>query len=167
MEKNSDKPENTLRPLDFVTSIILFLISIFIVWESMHINQEVGGPIYSSPGLMPLFLGFMMLLCSVLLFIRSVKKVGISGNLRDFKDWFAATMKTGDTTNILMGIGALAVFTFILLPRLPFLLSSFIFLVLLMKILKAGSYLKITIISIIVSVSVFTLFQIIFKVPLP
>ncbi|SDN09964.1 tripartite tricarboxylate transporter TctB family protein [Bacillus sp. OK048] len=159
--------ETQIKHLDFISSICLFLISSYIIGESLRIHGEVGGPMYASPGLLTLFLGSMLLLCSVLLFIKSLKKVGFSANVRGVRRWLGEFIKSKETKRMLLGILILGFFVFFLLPRFPFLLSSFIFLFILMKVMDAGSILKITIISICVSGSIFTLFQIIFKVPLP
>ena len=159
--------EANIKHLDFISAICLFLVSGYIIWDSWRIHEDVGGPLYASPGLLTLFLGTMIALCSVLLFIRCLKNVGISGNIRAFSQWFTEFIKMKETLNTLLGIGILALFVFILLPRFPFLISSFIFTFILMKVMEAGSILKITIISACVSGSIFTLFQIIFKVPLP
>ena len=159
--------EANIKHLDFISAICLFLVSVYIIWDSWRIHEDVGGPLYASPGLLTLFLGTMIALCSVLLFIRCLKNVGISGNIRAFTQWFTEFIKMKETLNTLLGIGILALFVFILLPRFPFLISSFIFTFILMKVMEAGSILKITIISACVSGSIFTLFQIIFKVPLP
>lgn len=167
MEKQIAMTEEQPKHFDFISSICLFLIAVYIVFESIKISNEVGGPLYSSPGLLPLFLGSMLLLCSVLLFARSLKKTGISGNISTLKAWFAEVSKSKDTMNMLIGIVILGVFTFFLMPTFPFLISSFIFMVVLMKVLDAGSYWKVIIISACVSATVYTLFQIIFKVPLP
>ena len=159
--------EGKVRHLDFVSSIFLFLFSVYVIWESLIIYKNVGGPMYSSPGLMTLIIGSMLLLSSVLLFNKTMKNVGFTANVHAFSSWFSKFIRAKDTMNMLKGIAILAIFTFFLLPRFPFLLASFIFMFILMKVMGAGSNLKILIISASVSVSVFTLFQIIFKVPLP
>lgn len=159
--------EENMRHLDFLSSICLFLIGGYITWESWNIHEDVGGPLYASPGFLTLFLGSMLLLTSVLLFTRTVKNVGVAGNVAAVKRWFGDFVKSVDTQNMLKGIVILAVFTFFLLPRFPFLLASVIFMFALMKIMNAGSTLKIALISSSVSICVFVLFQVIFKIPLP
>ena len=159
--------EEKLRHLDFLSSICLFLIAGYIIWESWRIHENVGGPLYASPGFLTLFLGSMLLLTSVLLFTRTVKNVGVAGNIRAVSNWFGGFIKNTDTKNMLKGIGILAIFTFFLLPRFPFLLASVIFMFFLMKVMNAGSNLKIALISSSVSICVFVLFQVIFKIPLP
>ena len=104
---------------------------------------------------------------SVLLFARTVKNVGIAGNIQIVKSWFDTFVKNKETQNMLKGIAILAIFTFFLLPRFPFLLASVIFMFVLMKVMDAGSNLKIGVIALTVSVSVYVLFQVIFKIPLP
>lgn len=159
--------EEKLRHYDFLSSICLFLIAGYIIWESWRIHVDVGGPLYSSPGFLTLFLGSVLMLTSVLLFTRTVKNVGIAGNIQIVKSWFGAFVKNQETQNMLKGLAVLAIFTFFLLPRFPFLLASVIFMFALMKVMDAGSNLKIVIIAMSVSVSVYVLFQVVFKIPLP
>lgn len=159
--------EENLRQLDFLSAICLFLIAGYIMWESWIIHINVGGPLYSSPGFLTLFLGSMLMLTSVLLFTRTLKNVGIAENIQAVKSWFGLFVRRTDTQNMLKGIAILAIFTFFLLPRFPFLLASMIFMFALMKIMDAGSTIKIALVSSTVSVCVFVLFQVIFKIPLP
>ncbi|TXK84992.1 tripartite tricarboxylate transporter TctB family protein [Paenibacillus sp. N3.4] len=167
MEKNSDTTGETPKHLDFITSICLFLLSVYIIADSLKMIKTVGGPVYSSPGLLPIIIGSMLMLCTVVLFIKSMKSVGFMGNLRALSEWFRPFIKDTDTRAMLSGIAIIAVYSFVLVPRLPFLLSSIIFMVFLMKVINAGSYLKISLISVSVSASLYILFEIIFKVPLP
>ena len=159
--------EEKLRHLDFLSSICLFLIAGYIMWESWSIHVDVGGPLYSSPGFLTLFLGTMLMFTSVLLFSRTLKNIGIAGNIQAVKMWFGIFIRRTDTQNMFKGIAILAVFTFFLLPRFPFLLASMIFMFALMKIMDAGSNIKIALVSSTVSVCVFVLFQVVFKIPLP
>ena len=89
--------ETQIKHLDFISSICLFLISSYIIAESLRIHGEVGGPLYASPGLLTLFLGSMLLLCSVLLFIKSLKKVGFSANVRAVRQWLGEFIKSKET----------------------------------------------------------------------
>ncbi|NOV03688.1 tripartite tricarboxylate transporter TctB family protein [Paenibacillus planticolens] len=166
MEKNSGTTAGTPKHLDFITSICLFLVSVYILVDSMKMVKTVGGPIYSSPGLLPIIIGSMLMLCTVVLFIKSMKNVGFTGNVRAIGEWFGPFIKDTDTRGMLTGIVIIAVYCFVLVPRLPFLLSSVIFLVFLMKVMNAGSYFKIILTAVAVSISLYVLFEIIFKVPL-
>src|SRR4051794_16137129 len=112
MEEQTATTEEKPKHLDFMSSIILSLLALYIIWESIKITNEVGGPIYSSPGLLPLILGCMLLLCSVLLYRGSLKNAGVSGNISTLKTWFAEVSKSKDTMNMLIGIGILGIFTF-------------------------------------------------------
>lgn len=166
MENNSGTTAGTPKHLDFITSICLFLVSVYIVVDSWMMINSVGGPVYSSPGLLPIIIGSMLMLCTIVLFIKSVKNVGFSGNLRAISEWFGPFFKDADVRSMFTGILIIAVYCFVLVPRLPFLLSSVIFMVFLMKVLNAGSYLKIILTAVSVSISLYVLFEILFKVPL-
>ncbi|MFD0677846.1 MULTISPECIES: tripartite tricarboxylate transporter TctB family protein [unclassified Paenibacillus] len=167
MEKKSEIMVEKVRHLDFASSICLFLLSLFIVLESNFIRTDAGGPLYSSPGLLPLFIGSMLMLCSIILFFKSLKNAGITGNFRALGAWFPQFIKDKDVLNMLAGIAIIGIFTFVLVPRFPFMLSSFIFLVFLMKIMEAGSYRKIILTAASVSIFIYVLFEIGFKVSLP
>lgn len=121
-----------LRRADFVTSILLILFSLIILIKSfqMPMKDTYGGVRnvwYVSPALLPLFIGFMLLLLGGILLRNSIRKGGAQ--------FFFETIrkKTGDAnrekvlrfTAIIVALGS---FVYLFIPRIDFFLSILTFL---------------------------------------
>jgi len=152
---------------DFVTSIVLMLLSLIMIVDCYRIWKDVGGEIYASPGMLPMLLAIVLLFTSFLLLKRSIRLNGVGKNFSDFTSWFIGFSKSKVFREMLLGCLILAIYTFGLAPRLPFWLSTSIFMVSLMTILKATSIAKSLVITALVVGSLYGIFQMIFHVPLP
>ncbi len=152
---------------DFVTSIVLMLLSVSLIVGSYRMGVEVGGDMYASPGMLPMVLAVLLLFTSILLFKRSIQANGIATNMSEFVSWLNRFRKSRTCREFLAGGLMLALYTFVLAPRLPFWLSTSIFMVVVMAILKATSIVKNIAITGLVVGSVYGVFQMIFHVPLP
>lgn len=152
---------------DFVTSIVLMLLSVALIVGSYRMGVEVGGDTYASPGMLPMVLAILLLLTSILLFKRSIQANGIAKNTSEFVSWLNRFRQSKMCREFMVGGLMLALYTFVLAPRLPFWISTSIFMVVLMGILKATSVIKSIMITGLVVGSVYGVFQVIFHVPLP
>lgn len=159
MEKNTH--------FDFIAGVALILLSLVIIVDCYRIGVDVGGAMYASPGMLPMLLAVMLLFTSFLLLKRSIRANGITKNLGDFRAWFSGFVASKMAREMLLGGAILALYTFALAPRLPFWLSTSIFMIALMGILKATSFLKSLLITALVVGSLYGVFQMIFHVPLP
>ena len=159
MEKNTH--------FDFITSLGLIALSLVMIFDSFRMAADVGGPLYASPGMMPMVLAVMLLFTAVLLLKRSVCINGVGNNLTDFIAWFHIFRKSKAAQEMLTGGVILGLYTFILAPRLPFWISTSIFLVFIMGILNATSIVKNVLITAAVVGSIYAVFQMVFHVPLP
>ena len=112
-------------------------------------------------------LAVLLLFTSILLFKRSIQANGIATNMSEFVSWLNRFRKSRTCREFLAGGLMLALYTFVLAPRLPFWLSTSIFMVVVMAILKATSIVKNIAITGLVVGSVYGVFQMIFHVPLP
>ena len=152
---------------DFVTSIVLMLLSVALIVGSYRMCVEVGGDMYASPGMLPMVLAVLLLFTSILLFKRSIQTNGIAKNVSMFVSWFERFRQSKMCREFMVGGLILALYTFVLAPRLPFWLSTSIFMLVLMGVLKATSIVKSLMITGLVVGSVYGVFQMIFHVPLP
>ena len=152
---------------DFITSIILVILSLVMIFDSFRMGADVGGPLYASPGMMTMVLAIFLLVTSGLLLKRSIRVNGVSNNIADFLSWFHSFRKSKPAQEMLLGGLILALYTFILAPRLPFWLSTSIFMLFIMGILNAVSIVKNVLITAAVVGSIYGVFQMIFHVPLP
>lgn len=152
---------------DFFTSIVLMALSLIILFDSYQIARDVGGPLYASPGMITMVLAVFLLFTGVLLFRRTVRRNGTTQNIRDFKDWAHAFVKSKAAQEMLTGGLVLGLYTFILAPRLPFWISTSIFMVFIMGILNATAVWKNVTITAVVVGGIYVVFQMVFHVPLP
>ncbi len=152
---------------DFVTSIVLMLLSVALIISSYRMGLEVGGDMYASPGLLPMVLAVLLLFTSFLLLKRSIQANGITKNMSEFVSWLNRFRQSKMCREFMVGGLMLALYTFVLAPRLPFWISTAIFMVALMGILKATSIVKSVMITALVVGSIYGVFQMIFHVPLP
>ena len=152
---------------DFITSLALILLSLAVIFDSFRMAGEVGGVLYASPGMMPMVLAILLLSTAILLLKRSVAQTGERQNFVDFILWFKGFRRSKSAQEMLIGGLVLALYTFILVPRLPFMISTAIFLVFMMGILNATSIVKNALITASVVGGIYTVFQMIFHVPLP
>jgi hypothetical protein len=92
---------------------------------------------------------------------------GVKKNFSDFVDWFHIFRKSKPAQEMLTGGLVLALYTFILAPRLPFWISTSIFMIFIMGILNATAIWKNIAITAVVVGSIYAVFQMVFHVPLP
>ena len=155
------------KKFDFVSSLVLILTSFYIVYGSVDIYQQAKEPLYLSPALVPLILGILLLLCSLVLLAESLKGSSSSQRWAEFRQWWGVVKKEEATKSMFIGTIIIGLYTYVLLPLLPFVVSTGIFLVVLMAYLKVGSWKKISILTFLTVAIIFGLFQGLFHVPLP
>ena len=161
----------------------MLLLSVYVIFESFNyyqaINRRIATDFHQSPGFFPMIVGGALLVCSVMLLVKSVKGGAFMENIRNIQAGATSFLKSPVALRSFIGCGWMAVYIFGLLPALSFVLGSFIFLVVMMLFLEAKTLLsvdrKTAIISIIKYMvisgatvgAISGLFQGIFRVPLP
>lgn len=164
--------ENNKKHLDFVTSIVLGLLSIYVLLESVNINAQYyqrpqHGDMLTSPSLTPTILGIALLLCAVLLCVRSLRGVGIKQTWADIGESFRAFCSSKLVLFSVIGLLYLGLYVFVLLEILPFAVASLIFLFGLLLMLKATNWWKSGIIAALSVTFIVVLFQVVFHIRLP
>lgn len=157
---------------DFLTALITGAIGIYAVVESGNIAKTYmarpqHGDMLTSPSLTPLILGIAIIFCAVLLLLRSLKGVGIATVMGDVAKSFKAFFTSKLIHFSLLGIAWMAIYIFVLVELLGYALSSLIFLIGIMLMLKATKKKWIAVISLVAVIFVVVLFQIIFHIRLP
>ena len=157
------------KEYDFLAGIVLMILGVAIVGESIRMWQDVEGDFNQSPGLMPGMLGGCLIVAALVLTMQSWREAGrgaVFGKLAaGFSSLFGANRKFTKDYAIVMA--AVAFFTFVLLPNLPFWLSSFIFMVYTMLLAGAKKLWIVLVASAGVSGAIQLVFEKIFRVPLP
>ncbi len=153
--------------VDFVSAVVMGLLAIFVMAESVRMYFDSGEVFYYSPGLLSFIMGAGLFICSVMLWKRSVKDTSISeiyGRLKQgAKEFFSSRLAFSS----FVGLALMGLYVYVLLQVLGFIIATWIFLVALMLFLRAGSIVKIILISTLTVAITYVLFQIVFGVPLP
>ena len=131
------KDKSRLRKADFVTSMFLFALGIWICLKSikMPMKDSFGGVQnvwYVSPAIFPLFIGFMLVLLALVLCINAARTVGFGWIAKSIKSRLSGISRaTAISDGMLRFIAILIVlvtFVFLNIPRIDFFLSSMLFL---------------------------------------
>ena len=171
------------KHVDFGTAVALLILSFYVISESIRFHNEFSRRIatvfHQSPGFFPFMIGIALLVCAVLLLIRSLKDSSILESAGKIKSGVIDFLKSPATLKAFVGCAWMGVYIYILLPALNFLVGSIIFLVVFISFLQAGtligagiktvtfSVLKTVTISVLSIGAIYSLFQLFFRVPLP
>ena len=154
---------------EFFSAIVLLLFTAFLFQQSLLIHGDAKVPWPVSPALLPVFLGCCLLLCSLILLMRSCagqnSKDLIGAILIQTREWFGA--KESDWKRICGGILLLGLYIFVFIPVFEFWLSSSLFLLAIFLFLRAAAYWKIFLVTAGSVGGIIILFQKIFNVTLP
>ncbi len=119
--------EKDMPKADFITSIVLLVFSITVVWMSIEMprleNREINP--LSVPGIVPGFLGVVIGLFALILFYRSIHQRGYHLELSGEK---ARTFfKKDSTIRTVLTIALALGYAWGLIGRVPYPVSTFIF----------------------------------------
>lgn len=119
--------EKQMRKADFITSIVLIIFGITITTMAVRMPrlEEKGINPYTAPGVVPGILGIIILLLSLIMFIRTVRH---SDYLPKFqKGSVQDLLKDEGTVRLLVSLGFCLLYALVLLGRIPYILATFIF----------------------------------------
>lgn len=120
-----------LRRADFVTSIVLILFGIVELYFTFQMPMQatfggVRNVWYVSPALMPLFIGFAIILLGTVLLINSIRTGGAAGFLAAAKAYRPRVTESMERFSAILL--AIISFVFLFVPRVDFILSIVLFL---------------------------------------
>lgn len=152
-----------LRQADFYFSCILVTFALLLIVESLRMPRM--GPSYVAPGLFPAVIGVILLVLSMLILLgsRSTLRMPCTRQGNSIRRWFEVP---ANKRLVLAGLMLIA-YASILLRFLPYHVATFIFLLLMMTVFKAGPIWKTTLVSIAASLAIAYVFGSIFLIPLP
>lgn len=127
-----DNEKVKLRRSDLFTSIVLFFLGLWIVFEAfkMPIKDSYAGVKnvwYVSPALFPLIIGFALMILSVFLFKVAVNTVGISYLKKGLTELIKFKMEERDLKFIAI-LSLFAFYVYLFIPRVDFFVSTALFL---------------------------------------
>lgn len=169
VESESIPGSTRLASLDLVSGIAVFCFGLFVFLSGIHMCffAVTGTKVwYYSPGFFPCFVGLILMLTAL---VMSVKKLRIGGRLS--KTAFSAGEKQGrqETLRLVLAIGLFAIYVFVLIGLVPFVLATFAFLAVTMILFRTDKYpiWKLMLISAAATGAVYLVFGVIASVPLP
>ncbi len=146
-----------MKRLDQITSIVLFMLSVFYVAEALKMPLRAG----KSPGAgwLPLILGILMILLSVLLLVSAARRPASADSV--------VTWPTGrGLINNLSILGCLAV-SIVVLETAGYLASTFVFLLILFFVLGKYSWKFSVPFALGSAIALYWLFKVWLNIPLP
>ena len=157
--------------LDFLTAIILLVISVATIITSIGYWQKQGRLFYESTGFMPTVIGGALLLMAIMLLKQSLKGVSLGERFAQLKVSFFQTIKSRQVYKAVGGLAIFALYVYVLLGRLPFWLASLITLSVVEVYThwdgKWKTALRMLLISTLAVAGIVALFQYAFSVPMP
>ena len=179
---NSELEKTKSGYIDFISGIVLLVFSTIVFVYGIYIintmNLGKGVEWYTSPALMPLFIGAIIGILSVLLiiknktnFIEYLKNNKNNSKVRNQISIKDAIMhyRENQLIRFVITLVLLILYIFVFIGRMPFVLATFLYLVLNMIIFREKGFAiwKLVIISIVMSVLINYGFGIVAKIPLP
>ena len=160
METPEDKSATSVKMVDAVTAIVIFLMGVVVIWDSWRLGAKWGsdGP---EAGYFPFYIGLILCISSVINFWSALKnKTGDSFvNASSLKMIMSVMIPTIIYVGLIGGAGPV--------PGLGIYVASAIFIALFMKWLGKYAWPMTISVSVGVPVVFFLLFEVWFKVPLP
>lgn len=149
---------------DFITSIIIIVFSGVILGFSFAMPKYVEWGLYATPSLAPIMFGALLLLCGIILFVRSLAAGGAS--IRVQKAQVRSFFSSKPFFNFAATLGFVILY-YVLMGRIHFVLISTIYLFLNMFYFRSTAWWKNLIISVVVAVTIWYCFNFLFLIPLP
>jgi len=175
-----------MRKSDIIFGIITIAIAgAFGVMSLMMPWHESEWGVFAAPGLVPLILSVLLLLTGLILILRALYAKGFYRSLAELtakdtkimeadEDGTGANKGQGEAMKsepgwkrISLTIGLAAVYVFLLLGRLPYLLSTGLFVSVFIFVFRGGGVIKSLLIGAATSVGVWLVFEKVFLVVLP
>lgn len=153
---------------NLIASIVITIIGLFALISGVIMTLEKTGADrwFYSPGFFPIFVGFVLFILGSIMFINEYKN-GARFNIQNTQSITKLT-NNDEVKKSCIAIGTLAIYIFVLFGRIPFIISTFIYLFTTMTIFRTNKFAlwKICLISLLFSIFLYVFFVMIAKVPL-
>jgi len=168
MEKVMEESTRRLRTLDFFMGLGFAAIGLYVAIDGFKAFISpalvtVERP--ANPGVTTMFIGGMLALLGLI--IALIGFIGSKTPFRNAKQVMPETLRKPTFLKGIIAMACIAVYFFVFWGRIPYVISTFIFLAGIMFIFKAGAWWKIFIISGVTVTIVWYVFGVLAMVPLP
>lgn len=149
---------------DFIASIVLLLFSGWVIILALGMRRFQPWGLIASPGLSPLVFGSLLFLCSLIMFVRSIRQAGYRFSVSTASA--QAFFKLLETRHFLVVLASIFVFYF-LLGVIHFAILGSIYIFFIIWYFKGVPWWKNLIISVLSSTVIWFSFVHLFLIPLP
>lgn len=170
-DKDTGKNIGALRRHDLIVSTILWVVSIFVLLDSLRMTFNVSLPNIDenvwlvAPGFLPMILsGGLVIMFSFLIWL-SIRQGDLKGHFSTSA--FIKAITDPETVSKLIQMALLCIFVFVLLTRLHFGVASALYLFAAMSAARAAKLWQIALISILFAAMITYVFGTLMKIPLP
>ncbi len=160
METSEEKSATSVKMVDAVTAVVIFLVGALVIWDSWRLGAKWGsdGP---EAGYFPFYIGLILCVSSVVNFVGALRDKSDESfvSTSSLKMILSVMIPTIVYVGLIGGVGPI--------PALGIYVSSALFITLFMKWLGKYKWPITIAVAIGVPVVFFLLFEVWFKVPLP
>ncbi len=151
---------------DLVMGVLLVIFGGYLIESSL--KMKVYRTFLDAPGFFPLLLGCIFIILGGMMTFTAIKRRGFHHLKRTFSgETFGALFRNAKFKRVMVLTGLMVVYIFGLIGRIHFTIATVIYLFLTFLFLKSTSIIKITIISVVTSLAISSLFTRVFHIPLP
>jgi len=163
-----DESKVRLRTLDVFMGVGFLAVGAFVAYDGVvayHAPQLVTVEKSSNPGVTTIFIGGLMGFLGLVIAI--IGTLGSGHPLRVAKQAVSETLHSKTFYKGIIALACIAVYFFGFWDRIPYVVSTFLFLAAMMAIFKAGAWWKIALISGITVTIIWYVFGVLAMIPLP
>ena len=157
--------------VDFVSSIVFLILGVYMFVSGINYYNDANArfnlAIHNSPGLFPMLISIGIIICAVMLLIRSLKQSALKDHITKSAEGAVSFIKSPVALKAALGIMWMLLYVYILLPRFNFVIGTMVYLVGFMLFLRATSIVKIVLISSATVGLTYVVFGMFFRVTLP
>ena len=165
------KPEISMDLKDMVSSIVIAAFGLFVLFSGIHmsvVSQQMSDTAwYGTPGILPIIIGSVLFTLSAIMFVSAYRKGERINKALVMRA--VAYFKTSAFLRLVFAVGMLAIYIFVLFRLVPFVVSTFIYLIANMLFFREKGYpiWKLLLISAVFATAIFLFFSKVAGVPLP
>lgn len=162
-KENENQHFKDANSKNLISALFLIAFSLFVIISSLR--MRVYNTFYDAPGIFPFVISSVICLCSIFLLIDSIKNNGIQETkiLWKFKE---KLINNNILKRIIVIIGLIIIYGFILVQHMHFTIATFIFLSVIMVFLKIKPLILI-LVSFSISLGISFVFGTLFNISLP
>ena len=161
-EKEEKNKKLSMRDMDIILGLVFFGFFGWTAYEAIRMSKERMdkgmATIYTAPGLMPLIMSILILICVTYVIIYAFKQGGRI-RIKEYLHFFKSSFLDEKTRTTLLVFLSIFVYIFILIGRIPFIPATIIYVLASYYIFKAGKPLPLIIIGVTFSVGIVCFFH--------